>query len=107
MPVSKAMMITSDRTTSTTRSNTGDQRLLSQHLAQRRMRIRHQGSNGLQLVRTAGYAKLLGNRAEHAPIRASVGRRRGATLLALDAALQIGDASLTLVGVGHRQKDVD
>src|SRR5919202_4975283 len=98
MPVSKAMMITSDRTTSTAMSNTGDQRLLAQHFRQVGMLLGQQSADGLQLGRAIGEAKLLGERAHDAPVGASVRRRRRATLLALDATFQIGDRRLALIG---------
>src|ERR687885_2948816 len=99
MPVSKAMMITSDRTTSTARSNTGDQRLLAQDLRQVGVLVGQQRADRVQLGRAAGQAKLLGERAHDAPVGSSVWRWRRATLLALDPALQIGDCPLALVGV--------
>src|SRR5919199_6332828 len=107
MPVSKAMMITSDRTTSTTRSNTGEQRLLAQDLRQVGMLLGQQLADRVQLGRAAWEAKLLGQRAHDAPVGASVRRRQCAALLALDATLQIGDRPLALVGVRQRQEHLD
>src|SRR5919199_6551150 len=101
MPVSRPKMMTSDRTRSTARSNTGDKRLLAQDVGQRGMLLGQQRPNRVQLARAAGDAKLLGDGANDAPVRSSVQRRRGASLLALDATFQVGDRSLALVGVRH------
>src|SRR4051794_5733938 len=107
MPVSRPKMMTSDRTSSTTRSNTGDERLLAQDVRQRGMLVGQQRPNRVQLAGAAGDAKLLGEGADDAPIRSSVGRWRRATLLELDATLQVGDGALALVGVRHRQDHID
>src|SRR5437763_12814270 len=107
MPVSRPKMMTSDRTTSTTTSNTGDERLLAQDVGQRGMLVGQQRPNRVQLAGAAGDAKLLGERADNAPIRSSMRRWRRAALLALDATLQVGDRSLALVGVRHRQEHID
>src|SRR5712691_11801828 len=107
MPVSRAMMMTSDRTTSTTRSNTGDQRLLAHDGAQRGMFVDQQHPNRVQLGRAAGNAELLSELADDAPVCASVGRRRRATLLVLEPTLEIGDRSLALVRMRHWHKNID
>src|SRR4051812_48743142 len=108
MPVNNATMITSDRITSIRRSNTRDQRLLLEDVGERWVFVGNERANGVQ----AGWestreTKGTGQLSQDRPVSTRVRRRRRAASLVLDAALQIGDRRLPLVGMRHGEDHVD
>src|SRR5258708_35097332 len=107
MPVSKAMMMTSERTTSITTSNTREQHLLAQGLRKVRMFSADERTHDVDALRRRTDAELLGDASHDGPVGSSMWRRHGATLLVLQPTFEVDQRCLALVGVGHGQDVVD
>src|SRR5438132_5834367 len=103
MPVSRPMMMISERTTSISRSDTRDERLLEQEVRVGRMLVGDARADQLQVI--AGHhsqSKARSELGDDGPVGARLGRGRRATLLVLHPPLQVGDTGLALVGMRHR-----
>src|SRR5438132_3376573 len=107
MPVSKAMMMTSARTTSISRSNTCEKGLLAQRICKRRMFVGHERTQHVKARWRRTDAKLLADAGHDGPIGARVRWRRSAALLVLQTTFEVDQRRLAFVGMRHRQHDVD
>src|SRR5947209_3190045 len=101
MPVSKATMMTSDRTTSINRSNTREQHLLAQSVRKGRMFVGDERADDVDAHRRRTDAELVRNPGHDGPIASGVLRRRRAALLVLQATLEVDQRCLALVGMSH------
>src|SRR5262249_4211000 len=107
MPVSKATMITSERMTSMSSSDTRDQNLLALHRGQIRV-VRHDAlANCFQIVGGHGDSQALPELGGNAPAGSAVHGLRRAAFLLLDSAFEVAHTGLALVGVRGGQHHVD
>src|SRR5579859_2117003 len=108
MPVSRAMMTTSERTTSIRTSDTRDQRLLAHDLAQVWVLVDDAFAQRLQAVAAwNGHAEPDADLGGDATVGSRLRGWGRAALLVLNATFQVDQAGLALVRMAHRQHDVD